>query len=84
MYKGTSYWNTITNLKQSQDGENRELDPDDGSEGWEEAEVISRTESTATNEERSLDDEKPEGERKGFVRNAQEDECELSQDTRRE
>ncbi|CAN9342518.1 unnamed protein product [Alternaria sp. RS040] len=76
VYKGTSYWNTITNLKQSQDGENRELDPFDGSEGWEEAEVISRTETTATNEERSLDDEKTEGERKGFVRNAQEDEYE--------
>lgn len=84
MYKGTSYWNTTTDLKQNQDGGNRELDPDDGSEGWEKAEVISRTETTATNEERSLDDENPEGKRKDFVRNAQEDECELSQDTWRE
>lgn len=84
MYKGTSYWNANTKLTQSQDVENRELDLDDGSEGWEEAEVISRTETTATNGERSLDDEKPEGEKKDFVRDAQEDECELSQDTWRE
>ena len=84
MYKGTSYWNANTKLTQSQDVENRELDLDDGSEGWEEAEVISRTETTATNGERSLDDEKPESEKKDFVRDAQEDECELSQDTWRE
>lgn len=84
MYKGTSYWNANTKLTQSQDVENRELDLDDGSEGWEEAEVISRTETTATNGERSLDDEKPEAEKKDFVRDAQEDECELSQDTWRE
>lgn len=84
MYKGTSYWNANTKLTQSQDVENRELDLDDGSEGWEEAEVISRTETTATNGERSLDDEKSEGEKKDFVRDAQEDECELSQDTWRE
>jgi hypothetical protein len=84
VYKGTSYWNANTKLTQSQDVENRELDLDDGSEGWEEAEVISRTETTATNGERSLDDEKSEGEKKDFVRDAQEDECELSQDTWRE
>lgn len=66
VYKGTNYWNTKTTFKQVPDGESREMDQDDESQEWEEADVVERVENIQADEMRSFGDKVVEGRNDGY------------------
>jgi hypothetical protein len=80
IYRGTSYWDIKSKIKENPFGENRELDLEDDSQGWEEVEPLSITEIPSGEQERSLEDEITQDENNGFGGNAQQDECKWDQE----
>lgn len=61
VYKGTNYWNSETQFKQATQSENREINPGDDSEEWEEVEPIERVVTSVGYEDRSFDNDSVEG-----------------------
>jgi hypothetical protein len=64
VYKDTTYWDVKASIKQADTGENREIDEEDPSQGWEEVDEevhVETTASPATDEERTLDNEAFQG-----------------------
>jgi hypothetical protein len=81
VYRGTTYWDIKSKIKENPFGENRELDLEDDSQGWEEVESLSITEISSGEQERSIEDEIIQDENNGFESNAQQGECKWDQET---